>query len=79
MAALLARGLAGSGAIGRVTDSRRGVCYTKCAVPKVGRHHRDGELLAADHFVVVTEPFYSEQVGATLHGVVTAYPVHRHW
>lgn len=79
MAALIARGLAESGAIGCITDTRRRVSYTKCRVPGVGLNDHWGDPEPTDHFIVITRPFFSEPLQAWVHGVVNAYPVDRRW
>jgi len=76
---LLARGLAGSGAVGKVLDSA-GICYTKCAAEKVGWScPPGGGLVPADHFVVVSERTWNPGLKDYDHEVITAYPVHRNW
>jgi hypothetical protein len=80
IARLLAQSLAACGAIGAITDpDHPDERYTKCRVPQCGQHHSYGEHFPADHFVVVTRPYFDEERGVELHGVVTAYPVHRYW
>ena len=80
MARLLARSLADSGAIGRITDASGGICYTKCAAEGVGWYRsRDGALVPADHFVVVTSRTWNQQLRDYDHDILTAYPVHRNW
>lgn len=76
--ALLAKGLAESGAIGRIVD-QRGRCHTKCREPGVGRYHNHGDLVPTDHFLVVTMPYENTHLGGTEHGLITAYPVFEHW
>ena len=79
MARLLARGLADSGALGRIMDGS-GRCYTKCAAEKVGWYcAHGGGLVPADHFVVVTARSWNPQLRDYDHDVITAYPVHPNW
>jgi streptogramin lyase len=75
---LLAQALEEAGDLGRVRVSDRAGRYmTLCGREAVGWHHRFGEQVPTDRFVVVTARY---RVGDEVeHDVITAYPVCESW